>query len=55
MRALSGTIRVRPIAKIYDMDEIAIAHNDMEHNRVAGKFGGSRPDAETDPPTSIRP
>jgi NADPH:quinone reductase len=27
-----------PIAKTYAMDEIATAHDDMEHNRVAGKL-----------------
>jgi NADPH:quinone reductase-like Zn-dependent oxidoreductase len=27
-----------PIAKIYTMDEIATAHDDMEHDRVAGKL-----------------
>ena len=27
-----------PIAKIYNIDEIATAHDDMEHNRVAGKL-----------------
>ena len=27
-----------PIAKTYTMDEIATAHDDMEHNRVAGKL-----------------
>jgi NADPH:quinone reductase-like Zn-dependent oxidoreductase len=27
-----------PIAKIYAMDEIATAHEDMEHDRVAGKL-----------------
>ena len=27
-----------PIARIYTMDEIARAHDDMEHDRVAGKL-----------------
>ena len=27
-----------PIARIYTMDEIAIAHDDMEHDRVSGKL-----------------
>ena len=27
-----------PIAKTYAMDEIATAHDDMEHDRVAGKL-----------------
>jgi NADPH:quinone reductase-like Zn-dependent oxidoreductase len=27
-----------PLAKTYAMDEIATAHDDMEHNRVAGKL-----------------
>jgi D-arabinose 1-dehydrogenase-like Zn-dependent alcohol dehydrogenase len=27
-----------PIAKTYTMDEIATAHDDMEHDRVAGKL-----------------
>jgi NADPH:quinone reductase len=27
-----------PIAKTYGMDEIATAHDDMEHDRVAGKL-----------------
>jgi NADPH:quinone reductase-like Zn-dependent oxidoreductase len=27
-----------PIAKTYTIDEIARAHDDMEHNRVAGKL-----------------
>ena len=27
-----------PIARIYAMDEIATAHDDMEHDRVAGKL-----------------
>lgn len=27
-----------PIAKTYGMDEVARAHDDMEHNRVAGKL-----------------
>ena len=27
-----------PIARTYTMDEIAIAHDDMEHDRVAGKL-----------------
>jgi NADPH:quinone reductase-like Zn-dependent oxidoreductase len=33
----SGEANV-PIAKIYTMDEIAAAHDDMEHDRVAGKL-----------------
>jgi NADPH:quinone reductase-like Zn-dependent oxidoreductase len=27
-----------PIARIYTMDDVATAHDDMEHNRVAGKL-----------------
>ena len=27
-----------PIAKMYTMDQIATAHDDMEHDRVAGKL-----------------
>ena len=27
-----------PIARTYTMDEIATAHDDMEHDRVAGKL-----------------
>jgi NADPH:quinone reductase-like Zn-dependent oxidoreductase len=27
-----------PIARIYALDEVATAHDDMEHNRVAGKL-----------------
>jgi len=27
-----------PIARTYTMDEIAMAHDDMEHDRVAGKL-----------------
>jgi hypothetical protein len=27
-----------PIARAYTMDEIATAHDDMEHDRVAGKL-----------------
>jgi hypothetical protein len=27
-----------PIATIYTMDEIATAHDDMEHDRVSGKL-----------------
>jgi NADPH2:quinone reductase len=30
-----------PIARTYTMDEIAAAHDDMEHNRVAGKLVAS--------------
>ena len=30
-----------PIAKTYTMDEIATAHDDMEHDRVAGKLVAS--------------
>jgi len=33
----AGATRI-PIAKIYRMSEIATAHDDMEHNRVAGKM-----------------
>lgn len=34
---LAGDVAV-PIAKTYTMDEIATAHDDMEHDRVAGKL-----------------
>ena len=27
-----------PIARTYTMDEIAAAHDDMEHDRIAGKL-----------------
>jgi len=30
-----------PIAKSYTMDEIATAHEDMEHDHVAGKLVAS--------------
>jgi NADPH:quinone reductase len=33
----AGDVTV-PIAKTYTMDEIATAHDDMEHDRVAGKL-----------------
>ena len=34
---LDAGLRV-PVAKVYPMDRIAEAHDDMEHNRVAGKL-----------------
>ena len=46
----AGEVTV-PIAKTYTMDEIATAHDDMEHDRVAGKLW-SRPAAEREPAMS---
>jgi NADPH:quinone reductase-like Zn-dependent oxidoreductase len=36
--AVSAGDATVPLAKTYAMDEIATAHDDMEHNRVAGKL-----------------
>lgn len=36
--AVAAGEAIVPIAKTYGMDEIATAHDDMEHNRVAGKL-----------------
>ncbi|HEV8461054.1 MAG TPA: zinc-binding dehydrogenase [Gaiellaceae bacterium] len=36
--AVAAGEALMPIAKTYTMDEIATAHDDMEHDRVAGKL-----------------
>jgi NADPH:quinone reductase-like Zn-dependent oxidoreductase len=38
LEALAAGEATVPIAKTYTMDEIASAHDDMEHDRVAGKL-----------------